>query len=665
MTALRKSVPLILTVALLGHTAILRADTRQPGVEGLVRGEASPLSAVQVWAYQVTDFSLHRALTDARGNFLFPNLPAGFYKIIARKAGFLTAVIPLARETAKDSQRLEVNLRQRPAGQAEKDDFWGLVSKVPADVLHEIEISEAGGDAGQLAALSPNPFGSGRQLTLPSGFKTEMLALTGVDQTAATSGGQMSGGNLGIQGQLGDTQVNLTGRFFQLSPGATYQPAGGGGFGTGQAGSLSFDVSRGTGRVSVQSFNNRLITRGDSGDVSPVDVEHYQVSGSQNVGENGHFEVAARYTSENNLHRQALASLVPLDILPGASRSWNLEAAYTESFSDSNSLQAGMRYRQRQFGLADPDHTANGKTNPGWQDLSSIDLFSRGGVRVQPAVLMEYGLYSTLSDGTVALTPQGGVVLQLTPNWQLETSAAHRIYRNEPTAPDFLPTLFAQRDLCEQGSSSCYQTSLTRKVGTDDSLTFGAAQRTIGDTLRLYFSEDFFDRESLYLVRGDKLPELRVGFQHKISPKIVTKLDSSVASGGGGLFVATNGLPYKNQVRYMVTSLDTQLLSSSTGIFVAFHHLQQQLDPAGETRRPVAQMDFERLQLMVNQNLNFLLNLASDWAVQLNMGSAAASIPPRASPPTRSAGASSAGSRSSSRVLPEQNRTRPEGAEFD
>jgi hypothetical protein len=388
--------------------------------------------------------------------------------------------------------------------------------------------------------------------------------------------------------------------------------------GTGQASSLAIDLARGTNsRVSIQSFNNRLITRGESGDYSPVDLEHYGVSWSQNVGENGHSEVAARYTSESNFHRQA--SLVPLDI-PDASRSWNIEAAYTQTFSDRSSLQAGMRYRQREFGLGDADRTVNSKTNTGWQDFSSVDLFSRGGVRVQPAVLMEYGLYSTLSDGTVALTPQGGMVLQLTSDWQLEATAAHRIYRDQPAVPDFLPTLFAQRDLCEQGSASCYQMNMTRKVGNDDSLTFGAAQRTVGDTLRLYFSDDFFDRsESLYLVRGDKLPELRVGFQHKISPKVTTKLDSSLAAGGGGLFVASDGLPYENKVRYLVTSLDTQFLGSSTGVFVAFHHLAQQLDPVGNPGHAVAQMDFERLQLMVNQNLNFLLNLASDWAVQLNM----------------------------------------------
>jgi hypothetical protein len=616
MPALRKSVPLILAVALLGPTANVRADARTPGVGGLVRGESSPLSSAHVYAYQLADLSLRIALTDAQGNFLFKDLPAGLYKIIAHKAGFVPRMVPFARTAAQAYQQVDVQLAQRQAGSAAKgDDFWGLVSQVPADVLHEIERLEAGDDTAHLVSLSP--FGTGNRLALPSSFKGEMQAQTGVDQIAA-SDVQMSGAGVDLKGKLGETQVNLQGHFSQLSPGATFQPASGGGVGTGQARSLAMEFARGSdSHLSIQSFNNRLITRSESGDYAPVDLEGVRMSWSRNVGENGHSEVAAHYTSESNFHRQP-SSLVPLDI-PGASRSWNIEAAYTETFSDRNSLQAGMRYRQRQFGLGEPDRL-NGKTSDGWQDFSSVDLFSRGGVRVQPAVLMEYGLYSTLSDGTVALTPQGGVVLQLSSDWQVEATAAHRIYRDQPAVPDFLPTLFAQRDLCEQGSASCYQMNMTRKVGNDDSLTFGASQRKVGDTLRLYFSDDFFDRsESLYLVRGDTLPELRVGFQHKISPKVTTKLDSSLASGGGGLFVASDGLPYQNKVRYLVTSLDTQFLGTSTGVFVAFHHLAQQLDPVGNPGHAVAQMDFERLQLMVNQNLNFLLNLASDWAVQLNM----------------------------------------------
>src|SRR5436309_867374 len=179
MTALRKSVPLILAaVALLGQAAVARADVRLPGVGGLVRGESSPLSAAHVWAYQITDLSLHKVLTDAQGNFLFRDLPAGFYKIIAHKVGFAYAVIPLVRKTAQAYQRVEVDLPPRAAGQVEKgDDFWGLVSQVPADVLHEIERAEAGDEIRQLTGFTP--FGSGNQLVLPSSFRTEMLAQTG------------------------------------------------------------------------------------------------------------------------------------------------------------------------------------------------------------------------------------------------------------------------------------------------------------------------------------------------------------------------------------------------------------------------------------------------------------------------------------------------------
>jgi len=633
MPDLRKSAPLILVLALLGqivNAGSARAEAHHPGVGGRVLGESNPLSSAHIYAYQIADLSLRKVMTDGQGNFLFQDLPAGLYKIIAHKAGFMPAIIMLTRTTAQAYQFLDVQLAQRQAGHGKDgDDFWALRARVPADVLREIEIAETGGDtfqAGQLPRLPATgvkgaPAGSVLAASSLAGFKGDVQALTGVD-SIANSGGQMSGAGLGLKGQLGATQVNVHGRFFQLSPDATFQPVGGGAGGSGQTSSLAIDVAHGpSSRLSITSLNNRMVTRGDSGREAPVAYQLWQVNYSQDVGESGRSEIAAHYTTENNFHRPAAVSgLIPLDI-PESSRSWKIEASYIESFSDRNTLQAGLRYRDRQFGLGgDPERlSGNGKTLD-QQALSSIDLFSRGGLRVQPAVLMEYGLYSTLSDGTLSLTPQGGVVLQLGSNWQLETSAAHRVYRDQPAVPDFLPTLFAQRDLCEQGSESCYQMNLTRKVG-DDSLTLGAVQHKVGDTLRLYFSDDFFDRaESLYLVRGDKLPEMRLGFQHKVSPKVTTKLDSSLASGGGGIFTASDGQSYENRVRYLVTSLDTQFLGTSTGVFIAFRKLEQKLDPAGDPAgRTSSQTNFERLQLVVNQNLNFLLNLASDWAVQLNM----------------------------------------------
>ena len=615
MPALRKSVPLILVLALLGQSADLRAEVRIPGVEGKVVGEKSPLAAVRIYAYQLANLSLYEAMTDGQGRFLFQNLPAGLYRIIARKSGFMTAIAPLQRETAQAYQRIEMQLSQRQPGQAaaDGDDYWALRAQVPADVLHQIEIAEAEEYTVKLDGLGS--FGAGSRVAIPNRFKGEMQALTGVDEIAAAGGGLMSGAGVGVKGQLGHTRFDLRSRFSRVSPDATYQPSGVAGAGTGQTSSVDFSLMRGpNNRLSIQSFNNRMISRSESDRGAPVDMEHYQVGWTQGVGENGVSEIVARYTTENNFHHQT--AIGPLGI-PDTSRTWNLEAGYTNTFSDRSSLQTGVRYREREFGFGgDADRPGSQL-----QALSSVDLFGRGGIRVQPAVLMEYGLYSTLADGSLSLTPQGGAVLQINSDWQFEVSAAHRVYKDQTAAPDFLPSLYQQRDLCEQGSESCYQMSLTRKVGTDDSLTFGAVQREVADTLRLYFSDDFFDRsESLYLVRGDKLPELRFGFQHKLSPNVTTKLDSSIASGGGGTFVGSDGLSYENQVRYLVTSLDTQFLGSSTGVFVAFHHLEQQLAPAGGAAgRTSSQMEFERLQLMVNQNLNFLLDLASDWAVQLNM----------------------------------------------
>ncbi len=615
MRAIRTATPLIIAFALLGTSVNAGAQARPIGVEGRVVGEKAPLPAAVVYAIQLADSTFKKKeITDSQGNFLFKELPAGLYKIIAHKPGFVPRVLPLVRMTALAYQKIEVQLAERQLGQGpESDDFWSLRARVPSDVLQEIETEEA-----KMASFFPTPGGSLTSGSIP-GFHTEMQALTGVDQIASGEG-QVSGGGLGIKGQVGPVDVKLHGRFLKLegmSPGAG-MPSGGG-----QTNVLSLDVGHGsTSRFRLNSTSNRMGPRSESD--GPVDYEHYGMSYSQEVGENGLSEFGAQYTAENNFHRQA--SIDPLDI-PETSRTLQVEGAYTAELGDHSTLQAGLRYRERQFGLS--DRPGQAYEQPA---LGSIDLFGRGGVRVQPAVLVEYGMYSTLSDGSLSLMPQGGLVLQLGANWQAAASVARRVYEETPGAPDFLPSLYQQNDLCEQGSEACYELRLSRTVGEDNSFSVSAIHRHVADTLRLYFSEDFFDRqESLYLVRGDELPELRMSMSRRLSPKVVSKLESSLASGGGGIFFAPNGQRYENEVRYMVTSLDTQFQSTSTGVFVAFHHLSQQLDAADASLPEMEPVEYERLRLMVSQDLSFLLDLAADWAVQLNMelsrGNAIASDP--------------------------------------
>ncbi len=203
-----------------------------------------------------------------------------------------------------------------------------------------------------------------------SAFQTEMQASTGVDQVASVGASQVSSGGVGFEGRLGQVQVGLRGQFRQLSsvegltPGA--EPTGG------QSSAMSLDVAAGeASRISVTSLNNRLVTR-DGGPENPIAIEHYQVNWTQDVGEHGRSDFAAQYTEENNFHRHD--SIDPLDI-PAASRSWRVEGAYTAALGEGNTLQAGLRYRERQFGIGPNDR--NGERAGDLPGQSSIDLFSR------------------------------------------------------------------------------------------------------------------------------------------------------------------------------------------------------------------------------------------------------------------------------------------------
>ena len=68
-----------------------------------------------------------------------------------------------------------------------------------------------------------------------------------------------------------------------------------------------------------------------------------------------------------------------------------------------------------------------------------------------------------------------------------------------------------------------------------------------------------------------------------------------------------------------MTSLDTHFQGSATGVYLAFHQLQQELSPVDGSGPSAQQVDMERLQVKVTQDLNVLLDLAADWAVHLDM----------------------------------------------
>ena len=617
MTPLRQRAA-VLALLLVGAASAAAAEpARQAAVAGRVVGKASPLSAAGVYAYQLADLSLRKVTTDAQGNFLFRDLPAGLYKVIAHKAGFLPAVVLLTRTTAQTYQFVELNLAANDGERLAGEDFWSLRARIPADVLHQIEIEEV-----ERLAFAATADGA-RASFEDAPFAAEMTAMTGVDQGAGVAEGLISGGRVGVEGRLGEIRVGLSGDFWTLGP-----TAAGGARGTAladaEASVVSLEVAAGPdSRVALMTRSNRLVPSSDGGLEAPVGLDQYQVSWSQALGARGHSEVSANYTSENNYHRHG--GLGPIGI-PRASRTWGFEGSYATALGERSHLDTGLRYRERQAAGLDGLLTA--------EVDQRVDVFGSGGVRLQPSVLVEYGLYTTLRDGSLSLTPRGGVVVQLGPSWQAEGSVSRRVYEDPALASlqDFVPTLYQEPETCEQSGDACYELSLSRQAGEEDLFSVSAVQRTLGETLRLYFSEDFFDRlDSLYLVGGDTLREVQVAWSHRVAPQVVTRFESSIAEGGGGMFRATDAQPYENRVRWSVSSLDTRFQATSTGVFLAFHQLSQELRPAGSGASP-APRKMERLQVLLSQDLNVLLDLAADWAVQLNMelsrGATSAAAPP-------------------------------------
>lgn len=610
----------VLTLALvlaLGAGLALADDVEDPAfgsLTGQVKGTSSPLSYSKVYAYHLSNQNLSKVVTDAAGNFRFDSLPAGLYKVIAFKDGFLPAIALLTRSTREAQQFLNLELAEEKAdGRDSQSDFWNVREKIPADVLRDLEVEEA---THQLMARS----GITSTVVQPHLLEARMQAMAGVDQIAELGTASMTGGRLGVEGVIADLRVGLMGDFIALQnvPGADISSSELSG--RTQTFSLKVD-NKGTTGVQVSTMNNymrRSETAARPGNY--VGLERHRVSWSQDLGRAGRSDFSAEYAEESNFFRQA--PIEPFGI-PDASKLWRVEGSYSTTPTTRSSVQTGFRYRERQaiFEI----ETRHARESFNYVPTQRIDVFGRGGLQLNPDILVEFGLYSTMRDGSLSLSPSGGMALQLGNSWRASASGSVMVHDDdgETLHPDFNTALFGEHEACQALEEYCYQLKLAHQESDLEDVSVGLVHRRYAETLHLYFNKDFFSRlESLYLVDGDDLPEVQFAATRRLAPKVLARLASNMAAGGGGILYATDHTSYENQVRYLVTSLDTQFEHTSTGVFVAFHHLAQQLNPTDEsgTESTVApEMELDRLQVMLTQDLDVLSRLASDWAVHLNL----------------------------------------------
>ena len=578
---------------------------------GRVETSTSPLATVRVYAYALADLSLRKEITDRSGVFLFDDLPAGLYKIIAFKRGFMPAVVMLSRASQDAIQFLQVRLNTPPDySENAAASFWKIRESIPTDVLRDIDLPVV-----PVFAVDPGSPGSQdspayEETVSRSGFQTHMRATTGTHEGPDTGVSRLSGAQFDVTGQVNDLRIDLEGGYTALASG----PFGDRGA-NGSTQALSLRVANSDrSTIGFSSSSSHLAAPGSLNDAESVEFERHQLTWTRPFGQRASSTFSAQYVEESNFYRQA-AYLAPAQI-PGASRSFRIEGTYENQLTDRSNFKAGVRYRDRET-----DYRTADVRNPLPQ--KTVELFGRAGWKVKPAVVVQYGLYSALRDGTLSLAPQGGVVVQLGDHWQASTLASRRMSSEKDgyRRIDFSPTYYRDARSCGEAQEYCYEFSLSRTSGQDGEIKFGASHRKIGETQRLFFDSDFFDRfDSLYLVDGDRLPELKVEVTHRISPSVLTRIESHVGAGGGGLMRTADNSFYENEVRYLVTSVDTQFEGTDTGLYFAFHRLEQQLTPLlGTQVGSGSDVALERLQIGIRQDLGFLSRMASDLAVHLDM----------------------------------------------
>lgn len=562
-------------------------------LSGQVSSAAGALAAARVYAYQLADADLTEAVTDLQGDFSFDRLPAGLYKIIAFKPGFVPAVALLTRASAEAAQFLEMELSRLDETNSETtSDYWAVRRRIPGDILREIDLLDAVNDWSR---------DDGEQARLVS---ARMQAVTGVDSTLDGTSSQMTGGRFDVAGSVHDLTIDVTGNYMQVQPGGSLQ--------TGLDGSsrlVAVDVEDGNANsVRVTSADNSLIW--DERSPRNIDFESHAVSYSRE-GDSSLATVSARYTAENNFYRSGGFGPVAL---PEASRSWRLEGRYATAVGQRSQVEAGFRYREREAETA---------SHRFWLPQERVEVFGRSGYQVAPALLVEYGLYSTLRDGSLSLMPQGSVVLRLGEDWRASGTFSQKVHEeaeNLPFLQDFTSVHYQDYAGCDQAAEHCYKVVFSKLDGKRETFSVGALHRRFDETLQLHFDRDFFNQEeNLFLVPGDSVPELQIGLNRQLAPGILSRFESTVGQGGGGvLWAGDRPRPYSNDVRYLITSVDTHFAATETGVFVAYHQIEQRLEPL-RRRDSERQVELEKLQLVVTQPLDVLHRLASDFAVQLNM----------------------------------------------
>jgi hypothetical protein len=533
-----------------------------PPISGVVRHLQAPVAGALVIFYNLGDTSLARSRTAADGTFVVPAAPVGIYELIAYKKGYLPALVRLWHQAIPEKvSSVEIALsrqgKRAETASSSAVDVWELRSRVPADVLREISLEEAGEtreDASGSGDLAVNRVVAGEVRTLAN-------VSTGESSLSRTA--------VGVHGGLPNGwKYNLRGDYAAVS---ADDPAEGDPIATGNAAGFALDVaSSAQGRV-------RLTTRRHSiqfGDDGPASLQSHGVSWSRG-GEEGHVEsVGARYIEEANLYR---ATGLGTTFFPLASRTWEVQGRYARPADETPGFALAMTYRHRE-GSVGPSGV--GSQGAFFQTSPDADLQASTSVRLSSRAEIEGGALARYLGGGYRIAPRAVARYDLGHGTVLFVRGLHSVTQAKTGSGTVLPRVTSIEDSLEPAAGQAWAFGIEQRGAQDSSVRFEVSNQRIEEVVRAFFEGDFLtDFDSVYLLDGNTVRQYQASARRRLSDSVAGTVNVRYGEVGGELSsdaAASYGLS-ESAGRFWSARASVEVLPTGTGIALLVRGVRQDL----------------------------------------------------------------------------------------
>lgn len=582
---MRKRLALILVcVGLLGTSGALLANPPAPPISGVVRHLESPVSGALVIFYNLGDTSLSRSRTSGDGTFVMPSAPIGVYDLIAYKRGFLPALTRVWHQAIPEKvSAVEIKLQAsgaRAAGQASSvTGIWEVRSRIPADVLREIAMEEAGGEE-----------------QTPAGNRIAADGIAGEVRTVADVSGSensLSRTAVGVRGGLSNGwKYQLRGEYSVLSeqPGSVDSPA------TGNSAGLALDVaSSAAARVRVATRRNSI----SFGDEAPASFETHAVSWSRG-GEEGRVEsIGARYIEEANLYR---ATSLGTTFFPLASRTWELQARYARPAGDDPGVGVALTYRHRESTVGP---SGVGSEGAFFNASPDADLSASTSLRLSSRAEIEGGVVGRYVGGGYSVAPRIVARYDIGRNTVLFVRGLSRMLEIETPNGTVLPRVASIEDNMEPASRQAFGAGLEHRGGANTSVRLEVSSQQIEEIVRAFFEGDFLtDFDSVYLLDGNELMQYQATARHRLSDRLAGALAVRYGEISGELSedaARSYGISSSNG-QFWSARAAVEVLPTGTGVALLLRGVRQGLMTPGA----IHSNDSDKLALSIAQDLSVM-----------------------------------------------------------